>query len=343
VNPTDNNQSAETDGGINAEDDQSTMSPLEITADIQLSKREQYYKLYDEFVRAPLLVLWNDWRAIVGMSLVVSYFLVAILGTQFIEPTYTNHGETLMQPFQDWELPLGTNNFGQGVFRQTIHATPDMLKMIIGGGVFTIGVGVGFGTIAGYKGGVVDRILMTITDIFINIPGLPLFVVLAILIGPENPFVVGVILSVNRWAGLARNLRSQVLALRNESFVEASRIMGVSSPSIIYRDIMPEIMPYVLINFVNSSRAIIFASVGLYFIGVLPFSGTNWGIMLNSAYEYGAIYIPAAYHWILAPMIAIFGLSFGLVMLSQSLDQLFNPKIRAKHAKTQKQTTPDEI
>ncbi|MFB9809406.1 ABC transporter permease subunit [Haladaptatus pallidirubidus] len=118
---------------------------------------------------------------------------------------------------------------------------------------------------------------MTITDVLMTIPGLPLVIVLAVLLEPRNPWVVGVVLTVNAWSGLARAIRSQVLTIRSESYVEASRLMGVSTPNILMKDVIPPIMPYIMVNFVNSARTVIFSSVGLYFLGILPFTNQNWG------------------------------------------------------------------
>jgi len=118
---------------------------------------------------------------------------------------------------------------------------------------------------------------MSISDFFMAIPGLPLVIILAITFNPENPIFVGVILTINYWAGLGRSLRSQVLTIREDSYVEASRTMGVSTWQIMVKDIIPNLMPYVTVNFVFAARYTIFASVGLYFLGVLPYTGKPWG------------------------------------------------------------------
>ncbi len=90
-------------------------------------------------------------------------------------------------------------------------------------------------------------------------------------------------------------------------------------------------MPYIVVNMANAARRIIFAAVALYFLGVLPFSDANWGVMLDNAYNSGALYRTDALHWLLVPMIAISGIAMGLILLAQSLDQVFNPRIRARH------------
>jgi peptide/nickel transport system permease protein len=90
-----------------------------------------------------------------------------------------------------------------------------------------------------------------------------------------------------------------------------------------------------MINMVNAARGVIFASVGLYFLGILPFSGLNWGVMMNLAYTAaGSLYTWSSAHWLLLPMITIVWLSFGLIMFGQAADKVFNPRLRARHADT---------
>jgi peptide/nickel transport system permease protein len=85
-----------------------------------------------------------------------------------------------------------------------------------------------------------------------------------------------------------------------------------------------------MVNFVFAARYTIFASVGLYFIGVLPYTGQNWGVTLNNAYNQGGLFTMQALHWLLVPIVAIVGLAFGLILLSQGMDRIFNPRVRTR-------------
>jgi peptide/nickel transport system permease protein len=162
------------------------------------------------------------------------------------------------------------------------------------------------------------------------IPGLPLVIVLALTLNPGNPIFIGVAITINYWAGLGRTIRSQVLTIREEAYVEASRTMGVSTPKILYKDVIPNIMPYVTVNFVFAARYTIFVAVGLYFIGVLPWQTQNWGVTLQFAYNNGALFSPRLVHWMLVPTFAIMGLTFGIMLLAQGMDRLFNPRVRTR-------------
>jgi len=208
------------------------------------------------------------------------------------------------------------------------------------GALFTVTMGTVVGVTAGYKRGVVDRVLTTITDVFINLPGLPLVIVLAILFEPQSEALIGVLLTIAAWAGLARAIRSQVLTLREENYVEASRAMHLPLRTIIARDITPNIMPYVLINFVNAGRIVVFSSVALYFLGVLP-QTVHWGVIMNRAYQNsGALYAWERAYTILIPMAVIVVLSLGLILISQGAERIFNPRVRARRSGTIEDDAP---
>lgn len=319
---------ARTDGG-------NVSSPFEVVSQYEETREDRLRKRFDAYVRAPISIVWRDWRARIGFTLVIIYVLMGTVGTVVVPPTETAEGPALIQPFQTWDYPLGTDDMGRDLFAQVIHSTQQMLKMITTGALFTVIVGTAVGAIAGYKGGKVDTVLSSITDVFINIPGFPLVMVLALLLPiGGNPYLIGILLTIASWSGLARAIRSQVLTLRQESFVEASRAMGIPTGTIVFKEIVPHLMPYVVINLTNAARRVIFEAAALYYLGILPFEDLNWGIMLQQAYARDAHIRPMALHWFLVPMIAIVFISVGLILLGQSLDRVFNPRVRARHEKT---------
>ncbi|WP_123539112.1 ABC transporter permease [Halosimplex salinum] len=320
---------ARTDGGNVGVD-----SPFEVVSQVEETRLDRFRKLYDTYIRAPFLIIWTDWRARIGFTIVFTYLFMGLVGPHIIEPTEVGEAGALAKPFQNMDYPLGTDDMGRDLLSQVVFSTTEILKMVTSGALATVGVGTMVGAIAGYKGGWIDTVLSSITDIFINLPGLPTVMVLALLLPiGNNPYVVGLLLSIAAWGGLARAIRSQMLTLRGESFVEASRAMGISSRAIIFKEIVPHLMPFVVINLTNAARRVIFSAVALYYLGILPFENLNWGITLNLAYGSGAHYRPGALHWFLVPMIAIIVFSVGLILLGQSLDRVFNPRVRARHEK----------
>jgi len=322
-----------TDGGeSDANDDDSPFRTPETPA---RSRSERLRHRYDLYVRSPAKVIWSDWRTRIGVLILLVYLLMGTVGVVVIEPPQTNQASIHLEPLQSAEHPLGSDGLGQDMLSLLVHATPPMLEMMISGGVFATGVATALGTLSGYRGGRVDGALTTIMDIATAIPGLPLAIVVASIVQPEDPWVVGIILTINVWAGLGRSIRSQVLTLREADYVEASRTMNLRTHTILLRDIVPNIMPYVTINFVNAGRIVVFSSVALYFLGVLPFTNTHWGVTMNRGYRNsGALYSVDRAYTLLEPMLAIVILSLGLVLLSQGADRIFNPRVRARRSET---------
>lgn len=314
---------------------QQVESPFKTVSDTEVSRSDVYRRRLDTQVLAPLRIVWSDLRARIGVSIIFGFILVGTLGVSFVPNPSPNDGPRLLAPFQSFQFPLGTDALGQGILAQIVHATPEMLEMILAGAVFSSAVATVVGTVSGYKLGTIDRVLMTFTDIMLTIPGLPLTIILVVLFEPQSPLIIGLVLTINAWAGLARSIRSQVLTIRNESYVEASQVIGAPTSMILRRDIIPGLMPYILVNFMQSGRRVIFSAVGLYFLGILPGSNDNWGVMMNLAYNTGgALYTWSSAHWLIFPMVAIILLTLGLILVSQGTDRLFNPRVRARHAKT---------
>jgi len=120
-----------------------------------------------------------------------------------------------------------------------------------------------------------------------------------------------------------------VLSLKEREFIEAARTLGLSTFHVVFRELLPNVLPYVAINFVDTMRGAIGASVALMFLGLVPFSATNWGMMLNFAVrQSGAIYLPYAMSYVLSPMVAIMLLELGGVFFAHGLDELLNPRLR---------------
>ncbi|WP_425499611.1 ABC transporter permease [Halogeometricum luteum] len=313
-----------------------TVSEFEQMAEVSMTDAERRRQWFDERILAPARIVWNDWRARFGLLVVAAYLFMGLVAPYIVTEPRPNQGPLLVGAFRTLEYPLGTTASGTSILSQVVHATPSMLVMITAGAVFTVVLGTAVGTVAGYKGGRTDSVLMTFSDIMLSIPGLPLTIVLATALQIQgNPVVIGVLLTINAWAGLARAIRSQVLTIRDDEYVEASRIMGMGTPTIVTGDIIPNLMPYITMNFVQQARAVIFGSVGLYFLGVLPYNSTNWGVMMNAAVNRaGATSSPTAFHWLLVPMVTVIILALGLTLLAQGADRVFNPRVRARHAES---------
>jgi peptide/nickel transport system permease protein len=229
-----------------------------------------------------------------------------------------------------WKHPLGTDNLGIGIVSELIVGARPIMEVGIAAALLTTFIGVVIGLVTGYLGGAFDAVVMRVVDVFLTIPGLPLIIVIASIIRATNPLVLAAILSITAWAGLARTIRSQAMSLRSLDFVDAARIQGLPLRNIVGRQLMPNVGPYVAINFMLAITGAIYAEVGLFVLGVAPVSGTNWGIMINLAMSQGALYTTKSLTYLFAPMAAILILQVAFVFFTRALDSIFNPRLRVQ-------------
>ncbi|MEM3648637.1 MAG: ABC transporter permease [Thermoproteota archaeon] len=275
-----------------------------------------------------LAVLAENKRALLGSIILLSFVLMALVGP-LVVPLDLNPKFDMVYAQPSLQHPLGCDYIGIDILAQIIWGARDVLTIVLLAGVITVIIGTIVGLIAGYFSGAVDLVLNTLIDIVLTIPGLPLVIVLAGLIQTRDPVSIGLILSANAWAWLARAIRSQVLTIKERDFIEASKAMGIGKLRIVFSDILPILMPYIGINFLFAVVQSLYASVALFFIGVLPFSTVHWGTMLNIAMQVsGSIFVPYARHYVVAPIIFIVLLQVGLILFSYGIEDIFNPRLK---------------
>jgi peptide/nickel transport system permease protein len=282
------------------------------------------------FLRDLWRICWGDKAAFIGGVVILIYLFFAIFGPSIVHLSnqIQNANQAYLPP--SWKHPLGTDNLGVGIVTELIVGARPIMEVGVLAAVITTFIGVVIGLISGYVGGIADGIIMRIVDVFLTIPGLPLIIVIASIIRATNPVVLALILSITAWAGLARAIRSQALSLRSLDFVEAARVQGLPLRNIVGRQLLPNVGPYVAINFMLGITGAIYAEIGLFILGVAPVSGTNWGIMINLAMSQGALYTTKSLIYLFAPMAAIVILQVAFVFFTRALDSLFNPRLRVQ-------------
>jgi peptide/nickel transport system permease protein len=277
--------------------------------------------------------LWRvskaDKPAFAGGVVILVYLVVAIAGPYVAHVGYQKD-ESLAYLAPSLKYPLGTDFSGNSVLSEVIVGTRPIMEVGIAAAVMVVAVGVTVGLVAGYLGGAVDQVVMRITDVFLTIPGLPLVIVIASIVRTTSPLALAAILSVTGWAGLARAVRSQALSLRTSDFIDAAKVQGLPLRNMVFRQLLPNVGPYVAIHFLLAVTDAIYAEVGLYLLGVAPISGTNWGIMINLALSQGALYTSQSALYLFSPMLAIVFLQVALVYFSRAMDRLFNPRLRVQ-------------
>ncbi|RLE77704.1 MAG: ABC transporter permease [Thermoprotei archaeon] len=295
-----------------------------------MSKGAKLKSFLYEHIYIPLRILAKSKTSLVGLIIVSVYVVMAIVGPMIVPLDLTPHREKRFMP-PSLEHPLGTDFAGRDIFAQIVHGGPPVLRVAFLAAFFTVLLGTVIGIASGYIGGKVDLVLMSFTDIFLTIPGFPLLMIIAVWLMqsrlPVTEPIVALLLSITSWAGLARAIRSQVLAIKKEPYIEVVKCLGLGRFHVIFKEILPNMMPYIAINFMLSSIGAIYAYTGLLALGLLPYSPGNWGAMIHMAQAYTGT-IGTGWWYVLAPSMAIIILQIGLVFLSSGIDKIFNPRLR---------------
>jgi len=186
--------------------------------------------------------------------------------------------------------------------------------------------GLVFGVYAGYKGGKTDESMMRFNDVIYALPALPFLIILSVTTSNSIFLMIG-FLMIFGWVGVAKVSRSMALQIKTRQFVDAAKAMGQKDSKIIFRHIIPQIMPYALASIAISVPAAITTEAGLSFLGLGDPTYPTWGQILHDAKSHGAA-ARGLWWWIVPPgvMVAITGLAF--VFIGNSLESTVNPKLR---------------
>lgn len=270
-------------------------------------------------------VLGNRVGAI-GFVMLLGFILIAIFGPILVSPAQSDISAIYVAP--SLKHPLGTDWQGADVLDQVLRGGRSIMVVGVMAAVLSTAIAVVFGALAAYLGGWIDGIVLTATDVVLTIPYLVLLGVLAAFVKLNSPLLLAVIIGAVAWPTLLRAVRAQVLSLKEREYVEAARMLDLGTGHVILHEVLPNMMSYVVINFVIAMTGAIYGQIVLYFLGLVPLTGDNWGLMINLAYTRGALFLSNSLWYILAPIIAISLLQLSLVMVSQALEDVFNPRLR---------------
>ena len=221
---------------------------------------------------------------------------------------------------------MGTDELRRDLSVGLLWGTPLALFIGITVSIGSVVFGLIYGVYAGYKGRATDEVLMRFNDIIYAMPALPLLIILAVTIGNSIFLMVG-FLVIFGWVGIAKVSRSMALQIKTLQYVEASKLMGQKDYKIIFKHILPQLLPYAFASIAISVPGAITTEAGLSFLGLGDPTFPTWGRILHDASSYSAA-ARGMWWWILPPgiMIAVTGLTF--VFMGQAMDSIVNPKLR---------------
>lgn len=210
---------------------------------------------------------------------------------------------------------LGTTSMGQDVLWLLIESIHNSL--VIGLIVATIGtvVGVFVGLLSGFAGGILDRVLMVVTDTFVVIPSLPILILMTSLMkGTSTVFLIALVLAMFAWAWPSRQIRSMALTLKERDFIQTARFSGESTVQIVVTEILPFALTWSLSNFMNATLNAIASESSLAVLGLSPANLISLGNMIQWARERNAIF-NRQWLWIGSPIVATVVMFIGLFLL----------------------------
>jgi peptide/nickel transport system permease protein len=193
-----------------------------------------------------------------------------------------------------------------------------------------VGVGIGtvLGFLAGYLGGATDAVIRGIADILLTVPGLVVLITISSSIrGLISVEAMALIIASLAWMWPTRTIRSQVLSLRERSYVQMAKMSGVRTPGIIFGELLPNLLPYLAASFVGAVGAAILASIGLEALGLGPQNEPTLGMTIFWAFSFNAL-IRGLWWWWLTPIVLIVLLFISLFLISAGLDEVANPRVR---------------
>ncbi|MEM1985258.1 MAG: ABC transporter permease [Nitrososphaeria archaeon] len=261
-------------------------------------------------------------------SLAISIILLSIivflgLAAGFLtnrEPLRTGYAPGLTAP--STQFPMGTDQLGRDIFSWTLYGIRTALFVSIVSTSLTVIISILIGLPAGYFGGKLDQLLMRVTDFFLSIPRFILIIFAVIIFGPTLTNII-LILSAFSWPTIARIVRAEVLSIKEREYVQAAKVLGARNLDIMFNEILPNVMPPVLVAAALQMSDAILAEAGLSFLGLGDPSTASWGRILAIARQ--AIYV-GGWWTLLFPSLFITATVLSVNLLADGLNDIFNPK-----------------
>jgi peptide/nickel transport system permease protein len=265
-------------------------------------------------------------RAQLGVGIIVLFSVLAV-AAPYIAP-YSPY--SFPAPGRPYSPPgpnflLGTDNLGEDVLSEIIYGGRVSITVGLIVAILSTGFGTLVGVIAGYYAKSIDEVLMRFTDIVLILPPLPLMIILAAYLGPSVQTVI-LVLTVTAWPLVARVVRSQTLSLRERPFIDAARVAGAGDFRIITKLLLPNLATIIAANAVLMVTTAIVGEAALDFIGLGDITTVSWGTMLYWAQSYALF--NGAWWWVIAPGVCIVVVGLAFVLISVSIENVFNPRLR---------------
>jgi peptide/nickel transport system permease protein len=262
----------------------------------------------------------------IGLALLLIVLTMAVTaGLLFPRDPLALAGRPLQWPTDNARFWLGTDNSGRDIAAQIFHGARISLLIGLVATSIAVGIGIVIGALAGYYGGIVDTILMRITEAFQTLPNFLLLLLLVAVFG-SNLMTVTLAIGVVSWPAPARLTRAEFLSLRNREFVEACRTLGLRDTQIIFREILPNALPPIIVYASVVMAVAILLESALAFLRLSDPNVASWGNLIGLGRDV------LRTHWFVSaiPGLAILTTVLAVSLVGQGLNDALNPRLRRR-------------
>lgn len=245
------------------------------------------------------------------IAVILAYFIVAIIYDWLPVLPYDHPSDDILMPPSSTHW-LGTDDLGMDIFSQLLYGTRVSVFLGISCGLISAVGGSMIGMLAGYYGGWVDKVCLSLIDVVNALPDLPFMIVLSALLGPDIKNIVFAICLIT-WVMPARMARSKVIQIKHQEYVQLSRAYGANFWYIFKNHLLSVVYPIIVVGFIKIVNRAIIAEAGLAFLGLSDPTSKSWGMVLNRVLAFDHIFLTNYWKWwLIAP--TLFLVIFVLVI-----------------------------
>jgi peptide/nickel transport system permease protein len=285
-------------------------------------------------LRFSLYLMSKSATSITGIVLIIALIFLAAFPWLFASPApgQSDPFEIPKDFTKPFPLPPGTNGYSLGsgqngvsVFYGIIWGARISMSFAIQVVLLSVVIGLLVGLVSGYKGGVIDEIMMRITDVFLSIPSLILVMAIAAVLG-RGIFATKVALLAVWWSGYTRLVRGQVLSIRENSYIDAARASGAGELRIMFRHILPNSWAPMIVQATMDMGSVVLVLAGLSYLGLgAPIGYAEWGVMVQQGQQF---FVQGFWWMTVFPGIAILIFVLAFNLMGDGLRDVMDPKMR---------------
>ncbi len=281
---------------------------------------------------------WLNNKLLIGATIIVLILLMGIAGRFVwdVDLAYTASSPLNLPPVGfvntrgqvgTWEHPLGTENSGRDMLALIIVGAPNSFLVGVIAATGGMGIGILLGFSAGFLGGRVDDVIRLISDVMITIPALMVLIVIQSMLRQVDITTMALLIAAFAWPSPTRLIRAQVMSMRESGYVQMAKLSGASTFAIMFKEIMPNLLPYLAASFIGNATGAILAAVGLESLGLGPQRIPTLGGVIYDAISAAAL-IRNMWWWWGLPTLLLALMFVGLLLVNLGFDEIANPRLR---------------